>query len=317
MPVLISVYPMIKEDYMDYNKIESFVSIVETGSITKAAEKLFISQSTLSDRLVALERELDAQLIVRGPGNKQLELTKKGVDFLDFAARYLELSKEIEDWKSDEQRTYLKISAPQSVNSHLFKAFYKSYLQSDHLHFDISSHWNRTIYNRVLSFETDIGIVSRPYQSKRIAIEHLIEEPLLLIFDKRYAKYSKVSQLEKKNLIYIGWGPAYEGWYNSHWDPNEAPKISLDSPELLESYLQSNQAWTIVPLCIYNKIIAENKYIITMDTDVPIKRILYLIYQKGVSDTRNQLIEEFIEDLYQYTLNMETKGLCSVLMDLT
>ena len=54
-----------------------------------------------------------------------------------------------------------------------------------------------------------------------------------------------------------------------------------------------------------------------MDTDVPIKRILYLIYQKGVSDTRNQLIEEFIEDLYQYTLNMETKGLCSVLMDLT
>ena len=39
-----------------------------------------------------------------------------------------------------------------------------------------------------------------------------------------------------------------------------------------------------------------------------------MIYQKGVSDARNQIIETFIQDLYYYVLNMEAEGLCKVLM---
>lgn len=305
---------MFKEVIMDYNKIESFISVVETGSITNAAEKLFISQSTLSDRLAALEEELNTRLILRGPGNKKIELTEKGVEFLDFAARYLELNKEIEDWKRDEQRTNLKISAPQSINTHLFKNFYKKYLNNAQHHLNISSHWNRTIYNRVYSFETDIGIVSRPYQSKQIIMERLIEEPLMVIYDERFAKYDSLKQLEKKNQIYIGWGPTYEEWYNGHWDPKEAPRVSLDSPELLESYLESTDAWAIVPLCIFNQIVKNNKFVREVEENLPIKRILYLIYQKGVSEIRNKMIEEFIKDLYQYVLKMEVDGLCKVIM---
>lgn len=315
LSLLTSEEPIFKEVIMDYNKIESFISIVETGSITGAAEKLFISQSTLSDRLTALEEELDTRLIHRGPGNKKIELTEKGVDFLDFAARYIDLNKEIEEWKQNRQRTHLKISAPQSVNSHLFHRFYKKYLESDQDHLDISSHWNRTIYNMVYSFETDIGIVSRPYQSKQIITEPLLEEPLMVVYDQRYADYDDLKQLDKKNQIYMGWGPAYEEWYHQHWDPNESPKITLDSPKLLMSYLESADAWAIVPLCLYNEITNENQHIKEVEENLPIKRILYIIYQRGVSKARNKMTENFIRDLYHYILEMETSGLCKVLMD--
>lgn len=300
---------------MDHNKIESFVSIVETGSITSAAEKLYISQSTLSDRLVALEEELGTRLILRGPGNKKLELTEKGVDFLDFAARYLELNQEIEDWKLDRQRSHLKVSAPQSVNAYLFRDFYKGYLDKDLYHFDISSHWNRTIYNMVYSFDADVGIVSRPYQSKQVTTEALIEEPLMVIYDTRFSDYSKIQQLEKKDEIYIGWGPAYEDWYNQHWEPNDASKITIDVPELLIDYLEADGAWAIVPLCVYNQLTKKNYYIKQVEKDLPIKRILYLIYQKGASNFRNQNIEQFILDLYTHIQEMEKQGLCTVLME--
>ena len=299
---------------MDFNKIESFISIVETGSITHAAEKLYISQSTLSDRLAALEEELGTQLILRGPGNRKLELTAKGVEFLDFATRYIDLNNEIEEWKRDEQRSHLKIGAPQSINTHLFKNFYKQYLNSKQHHLDISSHWNRTIYNRVFSFETDIGIVSRPYQSKQLITERLIEEPLILIYDERYAAYSDIKQLEKRNQVYIGWGPAYEEWYNSQWASEDTPLVTLDSPELLEAYLNTEQAWAIVPLCIYNEIIHTNPFIKEIEITQPIKRILYIIYQKGSSEARNQMIEAFIADLYEYVLEMEKNGQYKVLM---
>jgi len=306
---------MFKELNMDQNKIESFISIVETGSITGAAEKLYISQSTLSDRLVALEEELETRLIHRGPGNKKLELTEKGVDFLDFAARYLELNKEIDDWKQNRQRLQLKISAPQSVNTYLFRDFYKVYLENEKHHLDISSHWNRTIYNMVYSFDTDIGIVSRPYQSKQIMTESLLEEPLFVIYDSRYANYTHLKQLEKKNQIYIGWGPAYEDWYNQHWDPNKLPKVTLDSPELLMSYLESKNTWAIVPLCMYKTLNCHNKYIKEVEHDLPLKRVLYMIYQKGVSDSRNQMIENYLQDLYHYILKMENNGSCKALME--
>lgn len=305
---------MFKEETMEHSKIEAFVSIVETGSITKAAEKLYISQSTLSDRLAALEGELGTRLIHRGPGNKKLELTEKGVDFLDYAARYLELNKEIEDWKLNRQHSQLKISAPQSVNAYLFRDFYKGYLNKDMHHFDISSHWNRTIYNMVYSFETDVGIVSRPYQSKQVVTEALIEEPLLVIYDTRFSDYSNIKQLEKKDEVYIGWGPAYEDWYNQHWDSNEASKITIDLPELLMDYLESDDAWAIVPLCVYKQLVKNNHYIKEVEKDLPIKRILYVIYQKGVSHFRNHTIEQYISDLYAHILNMEKQGLCTVLM---
>lgn len=299
---------------MDFNKIEAFINIVENGSITNAAEKLFISQSTLSDRLNSLETDLGTRLIRRGPGIKKLELTEKGVVFLDFAARYLELNNEIEEWKRNEQRLHIKIGAPQSINTHLFKHFYKKYISDGQFHLDISSHWNRTIYNRVSSFELDIGIVSRPYQSKQIVTERLLEEPLKVIYNNQYADYSEITMLEKQNQVYIGWGPAYEEWYNNQWDSKDAPLVTLDSPELLSEYLQTKNAWAIVPLCIFNEIINNNPNIVEIKTEQPIKRILYIIYQKGISENRNIIIEDFIKNLYMYVLEMENLNLCKVLM---
>ena len=40
---------------MNYQQIETFLTVIAHGSITGAAEKLFVSQSTVSSRLQQLE----------------------------------------------------------------------------------------------------------------------------------------------------------------------------------------------------------------------------------------------------------------------
>ena len=57
---------------MDLSEIETFLTIVNTKSITKTADILFLSQPTVSHRLKSLEKELGFPLIVRKKGLKTL-----------------------------------------------------------------------------------------------------------------------------------------------------------------------------------------------------------------------------------------------------
>ena len=62
---------------MQLKKIEYFIEIIECGSLSKAAEKLFLSQSTLSRYLEKLEDEAGIALFIRKKNN-HLELTEFG-----------------------------------------------------------------------------------------------------------------------------------------------------------------------------------------------------------------------------------------------
>ena len=59
-------------------EILAFLEICRCKSISKAAEKLFISQSSLSTKIRILERKLGYSLFIRGKGSRSVMLTDKG-----------------------------------------------------------------------------------------------------------------------------------------------------------------------------------------------------------------------------------------------
>ena len=67
---------MIKETEMDLRTLRYFVMVAEELNITKAAEKLHMSQPPLSAQIKGLEKELDTELFIRG--SRQLTLTETG-----------------------------------------------------------------------------------------------------------------------------------------------------------------------------------------------------------------------------------------------
>lgn len=81
---------------MLYRQMQYFVSVVDCGSFTEAAEQNYISQSAISQQIQALEQELGVQLIVRE--NRKFHLTACGDHFYRHAR---ELLREIETLKKE------------------------------------------------------------------------------------------------------------------------------------------------------------------------------------------------------------------------
>ena len=69
-------------------EIETFLTVLRSGSMTAAAQALYITQPTLSARLQTLEDEVGTPLFVRGKGLRRLELTEAGTRFLPLAQRW-------------------------------------------------------------------------------------------------------------------------------------------------------------------------------------------------------------------------------------
>jgi DNA-binding transcriptional LysR family regulator len=80
---------------MDLRKLEYIVQIAEENNITRAAEKLFITQSALNQQLLKLEKELHTQLFRRSRINWRL--TEAGKIYVAAAKQILNIKKEAYD----------------------------------------------------------------------------------------------------------------------------------------------------------------------------------------------------------------------------
>lgn len=115
---------------MTYEHIETFLTVVVTGSITAAAKKLFVSQSTVSSRIQQLEQELGTPLILRQKGHRNISLTNYGDSFIPIAGQWAALWKDTQNLKKTEDITILHIASVDAINNYTFVPFLKNHLEN-------------------------------------------------------------------------------------------------------------------------------------------------------------------------------------------
>jgi DNA-binding transcriptional LysR family regulator len=100
---------------MNLRFVEAFYWVATLKSVSRAAEKLYLTQSAMSSRIATLEEELGVLLLDRR--DKQFRLTVAGSRFLVYAQRLLELQREIKgEMGSDVSRAVsMRIGAIESV----------------------------------------------------------------------------------------------------------------------------------------------------------------------------------------------------------
>ena len=74
---------------MEFKQLEAFVAVVDYGSFSEAARRLYLTQPTISAHIRSLEDELHMELIIRT--TKKTTITAKGYQLYDSAVRMLEI----------------------------------------------------------------------------------------------------------------------------------------------------------------------------------------------------------------------------------
>lgn len=97
---------------MNLKQLEAFVQVSVSGSFSKAAKELFLTQPTISAHISSLEKELNVRLFIRN--TKEVSLSDDGKDLYRYAKQITDLEKAIEErfyMDSDDGKHFITIAA--------------------------------------------------------------------------------------------------------------------------------------------------------------------------------------------------------------
>lgn len=186
---------------MDIEQARTFLEIIHAGTFAKAAERLYVTQTTVTARVQALESSLDCRLFVRNRAGAKL--TKSGEAFVTPAKNMMEAWEQakqlcgISDYQA--QQT-LRIGGEISLWNPILIDWLLA-MSDDMPHLVINSQVTTTdsLYQSLQKQEVDAIIVHSPRYLPGLIVEQIIEEKLIHV----------VSKQRKTPDLFIEWGEEF------------------------------------------------------------------------------------------------------------
>jgi LysR family hydrogen peroxide-inducible transcriptional activator len=197
---------------MELQQLRYFSSVADLSNFTRAAEHCNVSQPSLSQQIINLEKELGHKLFHR-LGRKAV-LTEAGTTFLDRTRKILfeldNASRELTD--SPSLGRLINVGAIQTLAPYILPEVIELCRgKYPNLHIVIQEDFRSSLVHGVLEGELDLALVSLPVKDDiRLDILPLIKEPLLLVVGKNHplAKKAKVTAADLINETFVMMGTA-------------------------------------------------------------------------------------------------------------
>ncbi|MEM8954190.1 MAG: LysR family transcriptional regulator [Verrucomicrobiota bacterium] len=184
-----------------------FCDLVETESFSAAAERNGITQSAVSQRMSALEKEFGAVLVERG--KRSFGLTPEGRVFLEGSRRIMETLDGTRE-RLEELRSLvageLRLATVYSIGLHELSPHLKQFrTEFSQVGLEVSYRRSTQIYSDVLEGRADLGMVAYPKERKGLVVESFWRDRLVLVcapghrFGKR--KRLRLADLEGEDFV--------------------------------------------------------------------------------------------------------------------
>ncbi|MBI1861912.1 MAG: LysR family transcriptional regulator [Deltaproteobacteria bacterium] len=174
---------------LSLNDLRYFEAIAETLNISRAAERLGISQPALSVALQKLESEMAVELLIRARSGVQLthagERLKAGA--ADFLNDWRRLRDTVIRGEEEPSGTYV-LGCHTSVALYSLPHFLPQLLESHPIEVRLAHDLSRKITEGVISFRIDFGIVVNPWEHPDLVIRPLWNDVVTLYRKKKPTK---------------------------------------------------------------------------------------------------------------------------------
>ena len=168
---------------MDLHQLYVFTKVVEHKSFSKAAEDIFLSQSTVSAHIQALEKMLNIKLFDR-VGRESI-LTPQGERLYQWALKLLLLKDQaLLDLKEGmtDLRGIIRIAASSVPGQFMIPRMVKQFRgQYPEVTFHINQSSSKNVAEKVLNGSVDVGVLGDKYENDKLRYIPLLKEKLVLI----------------------------------------------------------------------------------------------------------------------------------------
>ncbi|HMD62032.1 MAG TPA: LysR substrate-binding domain-containing protein [Opitutaceae bacterium] len=194
---------------MELSQLRYVVAVADTGNFTRAAARSDVTQPSLSQQIIKLEREIGHKLFHR-MGRKAV-LTEAGTFFLERARQILfeveGVAKQLQDHPSMERR--ITVGASPTLAPFLLPMLItRCRKRFPNLQVDIREDFKITLIREMLEGELDLALVARPIADPTIHVEPLWREPLILAVSKGHPLATKervvTADLANERFILLG-----------------------------------------------------------------------------------------------------------------
>ena len=294
-----SVYNLPKEvPDMNITNIRTFLTVIQTKTISQAASLLYVSQSTVSSRLQQLEDEMGVVLIERKKGMRGVELTEKGKNFIPLAERWMLLSKETDYYSHNESEVLLTIAASDSLNTFLFPPLFHALLQNEEkLKLRICSPSAQVIYQMIDGYEADIGFVHFASRYVNIVTKPIMDEAMVLLCSSRGEWPDRPiapDELDPSFEVNLRWSHEVETWHDAHWNPTVRPYVKLETVSIIDVFFDNPRCWALCSNSVALKLVQaqNNVRVLQLTEEIP-RRICYQVMRKNQSSQSSASAEMF------------------------
>ena len=232
-------------------EIEVFLAICKHKNFSKAAQMMFMSQSSISERLRNLENKLGVTLFQRNRGNREITLTPQGIVFRDLALQHSEITKRMLTVGEASQTIRLRIGCLSSIGNFWFpqvcQRFLQRYPQSE---LSFSTMNGTAARAKLANREIDLAFSTYGAQSGQINATPFFLEPLVFICssNSEYPDVVEPGMLSHKDEIYRRWSYDYERWHQSIFGAETPPLVATDFLDRFWPCFENRpNTWSIVP----------------------------------------------------------------------
>lgn len=273
---------------MNIRHLKIFITVADCGKMSVAAEKLYISQPSVSQAIKEIEDYYGVKLFERL--SKKLYITENGRLLLKYARHIVQSFDEMEaHLKNTGENISLRIGATVTVGtkllSDIISRFEKNYKDVDT---KITINNTNVIENLILNSDLDIGIVEGYVDNKDIIKKPIYKDNMVLVAGKNHKFYNRnsitIEELNGEDMIFrepaSGSRQIFDNVLHDNNIEVNVKWNSTNTESIKEGIINGHGAGVLSTLMIQEEVKNGTLHIIDIDK-VNISRDICVIYHKN------------------------------------
>lgn len=273
---------------MTIRHLKIFICVADNGGMTSAAEKLYVSQPTVSQAIAELERYYGVRLFERL--SQKLYITESGKRLLSYARHIIDSFEDMEKaLHHAEENPSINIGCSVSVGTYFLNPLLdiaEEKLKKCQINVTVDN--TSSIEKKILTNEIDIGIVEGIVTNSELIISPVCRDQLVLVCGRTH-HLSKIenlnlSDLEGENFISREKGSADRNQLECLF---EEKKITLNrcwhctNTEAIKNAVMYGRGLAVLSSRLVEKECKQGDLLKLNVSGLPISRTIHLIYHKN------------------------------------